>query len=131
MQRSGLLMWMAAPALPRLPALTAEERAALVLPLVRAYEQGHPNSIVWHGVVVGTAYGLLLFLDAFRGVPAIAQFVVIMALQFVGHWGRALLIGRQIHHAIRVDLRAAGRCTSCGYDLRATPSRCPECGRAA
>ena len=36
-----------------------------------------------------------------------------------------------ILEARRAERRSRNRCLACGYDLRASAGRCPECGRAA
>jgi hypothetical protein len=38
-----------------------------------------------------------------------------------------LLLAKRLHHRHRVH---RGLCTNCGYDLRASPDRCPECGQS-
>jgi hypothetical protein len=51
----------------------------------------------------------------------------------VGHWFVALLAAALPSYAAARGARDArrsrlGLCPACGYDLRATPRRCPECG---
>jgi hypothetical protein len=53
----------------------------------------------------------------------------------VPHWFLALLFAilpaLHLRSTIRSRrLRRVGHCPRCGYDLRATPARCPECGLA-
>jgi predicted RNA-binding Zn-ribbon protein involved in translation (DUF1610 family) len=52
---------------------------------------------------------------------------------YIPHWMMLLLMLIPIGAVIRRKhqrrrLENEGRCLACGYDLRATPDRCPECG---
>ena len=77
--------------------------------------------------VYGFSYGRTRFRPE-RGAPATGAVGVVAPL-----WSLlaptaflpALWLGRRYHRSRRA---VAGRCPHCGYDLRMTPERCPECG---
>jgi hypothetical protein len=85
--------------------------------------------------VLGFGYGqtgVMYFAPPLKAGTASRVFVV-------PHWAMiALLLVWPVRRAVRQwradranKWRLAGRCTNCGYDLRASPARCPECGAEA
>jgi len=80
-------------------------------------------------------YGWGIFFEAYRAATPAGGFFRSDKL-YVSFWWPASVLGVvNLCVAARAWRRKAlwsgGSCRKCGYDLRATPDRCPECGTAA
>jgi hypothetical protein len=74
------------------------------------------------------ANGFYLFADQRRGAPAPTLFVPYWCLVLVSVIWPAWYARRRLLERARRRRESSGMCWCCGYDLRMTPDRCPECG---
>jgi hypothetical protein len=83
---------------------------------------------VFFGIIfLAFLYIDLTLLDQFQEVEVaplrIIWFPVTGALPVIFFW-----LAIRAQRKARREYSKSGRCATCGYDLRATPDRCPECG---
>jgi hypothetical protein len=84
-----------------------------------------PDDLGWRTLWFGV--------DTDRVGPEAGQaFVSDRTVVHVPAWVPLLLLAvLPLSRLARMRKGRSGVCPACGYDLRATPERCPECGRAA
>lgn len=96
---------------------------------VRSAWHRTPVSSRWIGLTVAVQIILITVPLHFPGGGTYGKrhVALTLAVAFAVFWITYVAI-EVIPHARRRRRAAAGRCLHCGYDLRASTRRCPECG---
>ncbi|MGE5608945.1 MAG: hypothetical protein ACM359_06810 [Bacillota bacterium] len=89
-----------------------------------------PSERTWLGFRFGKEIAFLTYDHTARVSPKRTIWTAIVPDWFVVVLTAAMPVVWTLRGWQRVRRRAAGCCVSCGYDLRASKERCPECGRA-
>ena len=73
----------------------------------------------------------VLWVTAFAGAALAITYGVPRWLSFLLVLGSVMSAIYWFYRPIEVERerKAKGQCVRCGYDLRGTPQRCPECGQ--
>jgi len=81
-----------------------------------------------HWILNGMAVMSLIVCVAAIALPAVFRFFIRWRFDFTAIFALLGTLPWLIAHWPRRKKPRDGYCIQCGYDLRATPERCPECG---
>lgn len=91
-------------------------------PLPRRWHRG-PNLLGFEVYQAASRHFLLSFPTPYRGIAVPWWFVFAATLTPL-----ALLLKARRRRALAIARMRCDQCAYCGYDLRFSPNRCPECG---